>query len=78
MLNQSTQCVFIALLALSLSSCGGNTRVKPDEPAPVINSGAQIKAPIGKEQPLKEQLPTKLLPSALAHQPKKIALLVPM
>jgi outer membrane PBP1 activator LpoA protein len=78
MLNRSTQCVFIALLALSLSSCGGNARVKSDEPAPVVKSGAQIKAPTGKEQPLKEQLPTKLLPSTLAHQPKKIALLVPM
>ena len=78
MLNRSTQCVFIALLALSLSSCGGNARVKSDEPAPVVKSGAQIKAPTGKEQPLKEQQPTKLLPSTLAHQPKKIALLVPM
>ena len=78
MLNRSTQCVFIALLALSLSSCGGNARVKSDEPAPVVKSGAQIKAPTDKEQPLKEQLPTKLLPSTLAHQPKKIALLVPM
>jgi uncharacterized protein len=78
MLNRPTQCVLIALLALSLSSCGGNARVKSDEPAPVVKSGAQIKAPTGKEQPLKEQQPTKLLPSTLAHQPKKIALLVPM
>lgn len=78
MLNRPTQCVLITLLALSFSSCGGNTRVKSDEPAPVVKSGPQIKAPTGKEQPLKEQQPAKLLPSALAHQPKKIALLVPM
>jgi uncharacterized protein len=78
MLNRSTQCVFIALLTLSLGSCGGNTRVKPDEPAPVVKSGAQIKAPTDKEQPLREQQPTKSLPSTLAHQPKKIALLLPM
>jgi len=78
MLNRSTQCVFIALLALSLSSCSSNTSVKADEPAPAVKSGAQIKAPTGKEQPLKEQQPAKLLPSTLAHQPKKIALLVPM
>lgn len=80
MLNRSTPCVFIALLTLSLSSCGGNARVKPDEPAPIVQSGAQIKAPIAKEQPLKtpDQQPPKLLPSTLAYQPKKIALLVPM
>lgn len=78
MLNRPTQCVSIVLLALLLSSCGGNARVKADEPAPIVQSGAQIKAPTNKEQPLKEQQPTKLLPSTLAHQPKKIALLVPM
>lgn len=78
MLNRSTQCVFIALLTLSLSSCGGNARVQSDEPAPIVQSGAQIKAPTGKEQLLKEQQPTKSLPSTLTPQPKKIALLVPM
>lgn len=78
MLKRPTPCVLIALLALSLSSCGGNARVNADEPAPVVKSGAQIKAPTSKEQPLKEQQPTKLLPSTLAHHPKKIALLVPM
>jgi len=78
MLNRLTHCVFIALLALSLSSCGGNTRAKPDEPAPVVKSGAQTKAPSVKEQPLKEQQSTKSLPSTLVQQPKKIALLVPM
>lgn len=82
MLNRPTQCVMIALLTLSISSCGGNARAQASEPAPVVQSGAQLKAPSDKEQRLKEQplkeQHTALTPSALAQQPKKIALLVPM
>jgi hypothetical protein len=83
MLNRPTHCVYIALLVLSLSSCGGNKGVKPDQPAPIVNSGAQLKAPSSKEQPLEtpDQQPGTLLPALPAripHQPKKIALILPL
>ncbi len=41
MLNRPTHCVFISLLAFTLCSCGGDARVKPQEPAPVVKSDAQ-------------------------------------
>ncbi|GGY62637.1 penicillin-binding protein activator [Cellvibrio zantedeschiae] len=40
MLNRPTHCVFISLLALAISSCGGDARVKPNEPASTVKSDA--------------------------------------
>jgi outer membrane PBP1 activator LpoA protein len=46
MLNRPTHYAFFALLALTLCSCGGGPRVKPNEPSPTIKSeaGTAIKA----------------------------------
>lgn len=82
MRNRSTDYLLGALLALALSSCG-TTQLQSDLPAPTVNSGAQIKAPTSKEQPLKTPAPhtptaLQATPNLLPVQPKKIALLLPM
>lgn len=53
MLNRPTRCVFISLLALTLASCGGDARVKPNEPAPTIKNNAQTatKSPATVQDP---------------------------
>lgn len=45
--NRPTHYVFISLLALVLCSCGGNARVKPNEPASNLKreAGTEIKSP---------------------------------
>ena len=61
MLNRPTYIVSVALLALTLGSCGG---IKPDQQAPIVKSEPQTNAPANKEQ----KSPTDLV--ALARQKK--------
>jgi outer membrane PBP1 activator LpoA protein len=68
MLNRPTHCVFIVLLALTLSSCGGSSRVKPSETAPVIKSESQAKLPTAQKSPANQKDPKDVV--ALAQQKK--------
>lgn len=67
MLNRPTYVVSVALLALTLGSCGG---IKPDQQAPVVKSEPQTNASTPNNQPASkvQKSPTDLV--ALAKQKK--------